>query len=104
MENERKTTRLWFATALVLYLVWIGALAALAVLSASRPAANRSPQKGLTMASIAAISYREGEPVTKDPQARTRATHENTTCDEPLGRSKQTTTAPAPRCTVFDLS
>jgi hypothetical protein len=81
MVEVRKTARIWFAAALTLYLLWVAALAVLAAVSASRPAANKPAEKRLTMSFYA-----------------------HTICDEPLGRSKQTTNVPPSRCTVPDLS
>jgi hypothetical protein len=43
MVDARKTARLRFAAALTLYLLWVAALAVLAIVSASRPAANKAP-------------------------------------------------------------
>lgn len=43
MSDARKTARMRFAAALALYLLWVAALVAMAVLSSSRPAANRAP-------------------------------------------------------------
>jgi hypothetical protein len=45
--DATKTARIYFAAALALYLVWVGALLAMAILSSSRPAASRSRDQGV---------------------------------------------------------
>ncbi len=85
MSDARKTARLRFAAALALYFLWVAALAALAVLSSSRPAANKRSDQG-----VAAL--------------RLGPAQANTSSDAPLGKSKHTTTAEPSRCTVLDLS
>lgn len=47
MIEDRKTARVRFAAALALYLLWVAALVVLAVLSALRPAVNKTSEKGL---------------------------------------------------------
>ena len=49
MIEDKKTARVRFAAALALYLLWVAALVVLAVVSSSRPAANKTPAKGLAM-------------------------------------------------------
>jgi hypothetical protein len=43
MGDVRNTARMRFAAALALFLLWVAALVAMAVLSSSRPRANRAP-------------------------------------------------------------
>ncbi len=49
MVEDRTAAKLRFAAALTLYLLWVAALVVLAVVSSSRPAANKTSEKRLTM-------------------------------------------------------
>jgi hypothetical protein len=53
-----KTLRIYFAAALALYLVWVGAPLAMAVLSSSRPAASGSRDLGVPAVSAWSETWR----------------------------------------------
>lgn len=54
MDDATKTARMRFFAALALYLLWVGALAAMAVLSSSKPPASRS--RDSHVAAVAVLS------------------------------------------------
>ncbi len=127
MAEEGKTARVRFAAALALNLLWVAALAVMAVFPASRPAANKNSEK------VARVSGTDPGRVASTGPTRILAriasevtgastpysfglarfyavasdaapVQDAAICDEPLGRSKQTTRVPPSRYIVPDLS